>query len=272
MSTLPVTNNNNDDDEPNAVDTRSSRSQETIINLHDTTQDNTTNTTGDDVRAIAAAIVNAATIPAVQQDNVQVKSLQNSQNNSVIAQTSLRTNFKKSNTCGSLFAQCACDDSSECISENSGGLSFSATSRSSKLFSCSVESSSIETNNLQNSANHSLNRSISEPKSRQDSNENNSGSRRAVRKLYQSYSHPDAANLVFTDENKLPKTSSSSDKGSRSYTCPKTGKYLPNLIRNPNITHRAIGCDCLTFQFSSNLYNFIFKPKKNFLITLTSTT
>lgn len=248
VATISMNNNNKSNDE-NVV------SSPTPINLHDTMltsgngattmvsassidtdcSDSETNTgaccisTNDNVSSThnnySSSTSNVVVVAADVVDNIaddEVEPKFKSENNSVNEQTSLRSNFKKSNTCGSLFAKCACGNHNFYNPYNTIATTTPTSPKSITEFSFCEPVTSIS--------------------QRAAENQLSSGGRKA-RRLFQSYSHPDATNIVFTDENKLPKCNNFasaacvSSKNSlssiasvtrsssrESYICTKTGK------------------------------------------------
>lgn len=146
-----------------------------------------------------------------------------SENNSVNEQTSSRSNFKKSNTCGSLFAKCACGNHYYTNSYNPYNTIATTTPTSPKSIT---------------------EFSFNEPIVDESRHQISSGGPK-TRRIVQSFSHPDATNIIFTDKNKLPKCRStasviqfsdtnneslnvtvttSPSTSRKSYICTKTGK------------------------------------------------
>lgn len=167
--------------------------------------------------------------------DVGVRPQLKSENNSVNEQTSLRSNFKKSNTCGSLFAKCACGN-------HYYANYYSPYNTIATTTPTSPPRSTITDFAFRDSSDNSYGGG-SEPTVHRVETQQPPGGGRKVRRLLQSYSHPDATNIVFTDENKLPKcnnlasvafvgdknSSSSAASVTRSssrdsYVCTKTGK------------------------------------------------
>lgn len=200
--------------------------------------DNVSSTHNNYTVVVAAGADNTATVEVAELVGVapQLKS----ENNSVNAQTSQRSNFKKSNTCGSLFAKCACGNHYYANFYNPYNTIATTTPTSPQSITEFAFRDQIGTSSSASDVSEASTRRIAEVLS-----SSGNGSGRKVRRLLQSYSHPDATNLVFTDENKLPKcnnlasvasnfggkNSSSSSTASvtrsssrDSYICTKTGK------------------------------------------------
>lgn len=153
---------------------------------------------------------------------------------------SLRASFKKSNTCGSLFAKCTCGHH---YYTNCYYNPYNTIATDSPLSSIPPSVLVNEENDIQykslSDKNIYTNKNLQRQKSIHSTTTNHSGFRR----LFQSYSHPDATGLIFTDENKVPKHSApsrldnitSNKKKSTStnsfikdrdrYICTKTGEY-----------------------------------------------